>query len=38
MTGPRFTVRTVCTLILIGICIAAAVGVMMAASAIGGSR
>lgn len=38
MTGPRFTVRTVCTLILIGLCVAAAVGLCMAANAIGGSR
>lgn len=38
MTGPRFTVRTVCILIVIALCTAAAVAVMMAASAIGGSR
>lgn len=38
MTGPRFTVRNVCLLVLIALCTAAAVAVMMAASAIGGSR
>lgn len=35
---PRLSVRTVCTLILIGLCVLAMVGITMAANAIGGSR
>lgn len=34
----RFSVRNVCALILVGLCLAAMVGIAMAAHAIGGSR